>query len=290
MNLGREPRNGFGYVYILSNPSMPRVFKIGLTTNTIGQRIRELSSTTGVPRQFVAQRVFEIEVRYLNEVERRAHKTLQAKGLHHGKEFFEGELTRCVEAVEDAVYQVTNAEATELVGMARQRAEQEERRLAAEAQKRIEESRRQIEAQRRADWERQQDAARKQRWADACDRANSIGLARRADYARKYGTAARAWGWYGVTVAVCSAPGLLRSDMLVGLFLGNLVGFFLFFYIWAARIKESQAEAIYSVQVLEKLATYIFHGQDYQQYLTDVERMATADRWDSVQPNGGADS
>jgi hypothetical protein len=37
-----------GYLYILSNNAMPNLFKIGFTTRTITERIRELSST-GVP-------------------------------------------------------------------------------------------------------------------------------------------------------------------------------------------------------------------------------------------------
>ena len=38
----------FGYVYILTNPSMPGLVKVGKTTNTPNQRMSELHST-GVP-------------------------------------------------------------------------------------------------------------------------------------------------------------------------------------------------------------------------------------------------
>ena len=41
----------FGYVYILTNPSMPGLVKVGKTTTTPNQRMSELHST-GVPTPF----------------------------------------------------------------------------------------------------------------------------------------------------------------------------------------------------------------------------------------------
>src|SRR5260370_476878 len=40
-----------GYLYVLSNRAMPGLLKIGYTTRTLDERIRELSST-GVPTKF----------------------------------------------------------------------------------------------------------------------------------------------------------------------------------------------------------------------------------------------
>jgi hypothetical protein len=54
-----KARPGFGFVYILSNDSMPGLYKIGFTHNSVRQRIRDLSAT-GVPTAFRAERVFEI--------------------------------------------------------------------------------------------------------------------------------------------------------------------------------------------------------------------------------------
>ena len=38
-----------GYVYILSNPGMPGLLKIGMTRFDPTRRVQELSSATGVP-------------------------------------------------------------------------------------------------------------------------------------------------------------------------------------------------------------------------------------------------
>ncbi len=42
-----------GFVYLLSNPSMPNIVKIGSTERTIKERISELSSVTSLPTPFV---------------------------------------------------------------------------------------------------------------------------------------------------------------------------------------------------------------------------------------------
>ena len=39
LNLKIKPKIGNGYIYILSNPSMPNVFKVGFTTNSINHRV-----------------------------------------------------------------------------------------------------------------------------------------------------------------------------------------------------------------------------------------------------------
>lgn len=49
-----------GWIYCLSNPSMPGVVKIGLTTNTVEERVKQLD-TTGVPS------AFKIEHRWQSE-------------------------------------------------------------------------------------------------------------------------------------------------------------------------------------------------------------------------------
>jgi hypothetical protein len=127
MSYKKQPSPGKGFIYILSNPSMVNVYKVGLTTSSVKQRIQELS-TTGVPRPFQAERVFEIPETKLRAVEQLAHKKLKNKDLHHGKEFFEGSLHDCVTAVEDAIYEITKSGSVDLVGQARERADAELRR------------------------------------------------------------------------------------------------------------------------------------------------------------------
>ena len=153
--LNTNPKTGFGYIYILSNPSMPNVYKVGLTTNSISKRIQELN-TTGVPRAFKLEKLFEVPEKDLRRIERLAHQKLKKKDLHHGKEFFEGSIAECVRCVEDAIYEVTKIDAPELVGHAQKRAEKEEKARSlraarlAEQLERFKKDSEKVDAQRKA--------------------------------------------------------------------------------------------------------------------------------------------
>ena len=74
-----------GQVYILSNPSMPGLLKVGFTTGTALKRASELSSVTSVPTGFKVEWVLPI-LGDPHAVEKSAHAHL-AK-YRHGKEFF----------------------------------------------------------------------------------------------------------------------------------------------------------------------------------------------------------
>ncbi|MCD8504133.1 MAG: GIY-YIG nuclease family protein [Burkholderiaceae bacterium] len=98
-----------------------------MTTNSIAQRIRELNST-GVPTSFHAERVFEIPARFLNQVERQVHKRLKHKGNHHGKEFFRIGLSECSQCVEDIILEITGESSVDVVGLAKERKLEADRR------------------------------------------------------------------------------------------------------------------------------------------------------------------
>ena len=49
---GEKSMTNQGYVYILSNISMPGLLKIGMTRLDPTKRVKELSSSTGVPTPF----------------------------------------------------------------------------------------------------------------------------------------------------------------------------------------------------------------------------------------------
>lgn len=72
-----------GYLYILSNRAMPNLLKIGYTTRTVEERIRELS-TTGVPGLFSAE--FYCEVDNAPGLEKAIHSRLSSH--RYDKEFF----------------------------------------------------------------------------------------------------------------------------------------------------------------------------------------------------------
>lgn len=74
-----------GYVYILSNPSMPGLVKIGRTTRSVEQRANELWQT-GVPTPFVVEEEF-----YTPDcvaLEAVAHGHLEGKRVSTSREFF----------------------------------------------------------------------------------------------------------------------------------------------------------------------------------------------------------
>lgn len=82
---GSEP----GFVYVLSNPAMPGLVKVGYTTGDPERRAAELSSTTGVPSKFVVEWFLPI-VGDPRAVEHRAHAKLAS--CRAGKEFFRVDL------------------------------------------------------------------------------------------------------------------------------------------------------------------------------------------------------
>lgn len=88
------------YIYILSNPAMPGLLKIGFTNRDVKERVRELSVHTGVPKPF------EIEYYYLTrdveEVEGKAHIHFSSCRAP-GKEFFSVPVLEAVTVIDSLV-------------------------------------------------------------------------------------------------------------------------------------------------------------------------------------------
>ena len=81
--------NDNGYVYVLMNPSMQNLVKIGKTKREPEERAKELSSTTGIPTPFVV--VYSCYFESCSEVEYFIHKYLETEGFRvsSNREFFE---------------------------------------------------------------------------------------------------------------------------------------------------------------------------------------------------------
>jgi hypothetical protein len=62
-----------GYVYLLSNPAMPGLVKIGQTTRTVKERVAELSAHTGVAAPFVIEAAFASHNPMADEARVHAH-------------------------------------------------------------------------------------------------------------------------------------------------------------------------------------------------------------------------
>lgn len=84
------------YIYILSNPSMPGLVKIGKTTTSPDQRVLELH-TTGVPTPFVLE--LSVEVDDCTASERAVHLALQSHRVANNREFFQISVAQAVEGV-----------------------------------------------------------------------------------------------------------------------------------------------------------------------------------------------
>lgn len=162
MNFRQEPKEDHGFIYILSNPSMPGVYKVGLTTNSLHQRTQNLNNSS-IPKDFIPEKIFEIPEKHLRKVEKTAHNKLKSKGYHFGKEYFEASLDECLLAVQDSIYEITRIESVELVGQAKERERLEgikrdnerrrrenEERERRELQEKIAQANAQIEIQRTA--------------------------------------------------------------------------------------------------------------------------------------------
>lgn len=77
---------GGGIVYLLQNPAMPGLVKIGLTTRSMGERLRELNSATGVPVEFV--HLYDVSVGDCAAAEQFVHQTLAQFRERREREFF----------------------------------------------------------------------------------------------------------------------------------------------------------------------------------------------------------
>ena len=88
-----------GYIYILSNTSMPGLIKIGCTSRSPEERRRELSRPTGIPVDFEVE--YEIYSPNIKGVEKAIHKAL-AK-YKFGKEFFKIDVKTAIDILRKKV-------------------------------------------------------------------------------------------------------------------------------------------------------------------------------------------
>lgn len=85
-----------GYVYVLSNPSMPGILKIGRSVNGGKQRATALYST-GVPTPFVLE--FELLTSDAPYIEKAVHESLARFRLKDSREFFKCEVNEAAESI-----------------------------------------------------------------------------------------------------------------------------------------------------------------------------------------------
>lgn len=88
-----------GFVYLLTNESMPGMVKIGHTTRETGARVRELSTAAGVPTPF--QMVFDLFVNDSALAERKIHEKLALHRVASNREFFKISTSSAIKVIYD---------------------------------------------------------------------------------------------------------------------------------------------------------------------------------------------
>ncbi len=88
-----------GYVYILSNPAMPGIYKIGRSKHGGRVRARDIykQGGTGVPMPYKME--FELWTEDCIQLEDDVHNELQEKRINKDREFFKIDLTEAIQAV-----------------------------------------------------------------------------------------------------------------------------------------------------------------------------------------------
>jgi hypothetical protein len=88
--------NKKGFIYILINPSLKNLLKIGMTTRSPEERAKELS-TTGIPTPFFV--AFSEEVSDCQIIEKEIHLQLENFRYSKNREFFEIPLTQAIKII-----------------------------------------------------------------------------------------------------------------------------------------------------------------------------------------------
>ena len=89
-----------GFIYILSNPMIPNLLKIGFTRRDVDERVKELSSKTSVPAPFVIEACFLSE--RPSQHEKEIYRCLDKYQLP-SKEFFEIGIEKAVDVAESVI-------------------------------------------------------------------------------------------------------------------------------------------------------------------------------------------
>jgi hypothetical protein len=108
-------RSAFGYIYVLANPAMPHIVKIGKSRNVAHVRAAKLSRNTAVPAAF--QVIFQYRVYDCDAIERLIHRALAYRRYTREREFYAVRPDLAVSLVRQIILSVANAEREFLAGL-----------------------------------------------------------------------------------------------------------------------------------------------------------------------------
>lgn len=86
-----------GFIYVLSNESMPNIYKIGMTSVSPLERAKALSSSSGVPTPFKVEHYFH--VKDMSTAEAAVHSYLSEYRVNNKREFFKCSIEDVKEAL-----------------------------------------------------------------------------------------------------------------------------------------------------------------------------------------------
>ena len=90
-----------GFVYVMSNPAMPNLLKLGITdTDPTVRRAKQMSASTSIPAAFVVE--YFAQVKNRRKVETRVFKKLKKYRYSMRKEFFTCNIFTAVNAIRSA--------------------------------------------------------------------------------------------------------------------------------------------------------------------------------------------
>ena len=99
----KEKRRPIGHLYVLSNPAMPGILKIGFTDRPqVEERVEELSRSTSVPLPFEVEydQIVENPLQY----ERLLHARLDKYRVSSDKEFFRLDRLEALETINEVLF------------------------------------------------------------------------------------------------------------------------------------------------------------------------------------------
>lgn len=110
-----------GFVYILLNPAMPGMLKIGRTRNSPDERARELSRPTGVALPFVV--AWEQRFPHCEKAESQIHQRLEPYRVRKQREFFQLPLPDAIRELQLIAERESEAAVVPRLQIAKKRAE-----------------------------------------------------------------------------------------------------------------------------------------------------------------------
>lgn len=96
MNAQVHPITQSGWIYLLTNPAMPGLVKVGMTTRSPEERAHELAST-GVPMPFDVEAAWPVDD--VRAAERAAHTALSGHRVDGAREWFRVSVPQAIDAL-----------------------------------------------------------------------------------------------------------------------------------------------------------------------------------------------